>query len=246
MAIEFLDKSSIFDENDKAFLCEMFARFDHLLPGFEYAHAVKERARQTNTADLGLVFIGIQLKSTLRRGWARAGIPEEHVQTVANHVGTMATLIMVHTPPHLNRQKCCEIALLHDQAESIIGDFTPHDDITHEEKRQLESLAIAFMYEGHPEAQKFIALWEEFESCETPEGLWVKDVDMLEMVMQAQVYGHDYPDLRPELQQFWDYTEQRLTTNEGRQIFQTLKAAPFTPCPLKVVCNRQRAPALKL
>lgn len=39
---------------------------------------------------------------------------------------------------NLDRSKCLEMALIHDLAESIVGDITPDDGITAHEKHALE------------------------------------------------------------------------------------------------------------
>lgn len=42
--------------------------------------------------------------------------------------------------PHLDINKCIRMALVHDMAEAITGDITPHDGISAEEKRNLETV----------------------------------------------------------------------------------------------------------
>jgi hypothetical protein len=44
--------------------------------------------------------------------------------------------------PHCNR-RCIKIALVHDVAESLVGDITPHCGVSEEEKHRLEAEAVA-------------------------------------------------------------------------------------------------------
>lgn len=37
--------------------------------------------------------------------------------------------------------RCIKMALVHDMAECIVGDLTPHDSITKEEKHKAEEVA---------------------------------------------------------------------------------------------------------
>jgi putative hydrolases of HD superfamily len=42
------------------------------------------------------------------------------------------------------------MALVHDLAESIVGDITPHDNVTKEEKRNMEEKAFKLIIEKLP------------------------------------------------------------------------------------------------
>ena len=53
------------------------------------------------------------------------------------------------------------------------------------EKEALERAAIARALEGHPDLPWFLSLWEEFESGSTPEARFVRQLDRLEMGLQA-------------------------------------------------------------
>ena len=70
----------------------------------------------------------IKIKRTVRTGWKRKNVPEP--ESVADHMYFMALMALVATPDHLNKDKCIKIAIVHDLAECITGDITPHDGIT--------------------------------------------------------------------------------------------------------------------
>jgi 5'-deoxynucleotidase YfbR-like HD superfamily hydrolase len=40
-----------------------------------------------------------------------------------------------------DRQRCVQMALVHDLAESIVGDLTPHCGVSREEKHRMEKVA---------------------------------------------------------------------------------------------------------
>lgn len=42
----------------------------------------------------------------------------------------------------LNLNRCIKMALVHDIAESIVGDITPYDGISPEEKNRMETEAM--------------------------------------------------------------------------------------------------------
>ncbi|CDI83918.1 HD domain-containing protein, putative [Eimeria acervulina] len=82
------------------------------------------------------------------------------------------------------------MAVVHDLAESIVGDITPLDPITPEEKAEKERNAIQSICNSldSKRAQELIGLWEEYERGETPEAMLVKDADKLDMITQAFEY----------------------------------------------------------
>ncbi len=129
----------------------------------------------------------------------------------------MAVMSFLIEDQSLNKDKCIKMALVHDMAESIVGDITPANGkllwaidnndfagISKEEKHKreqqaMESIreklddAIGFKTFGHDIFIKFIGkeiffLWAEYEEGKTPEARWVKEVDRLEMLVQALEY----------------------------------------------------------
>lgn len=58
-------------------------------------------------------------------------------ESVADHSYRAAVLAMA-LPPGLDRDRCVKMALLHDLAESMVGDITPSCGVTTEEKHGRE------------------------------------------------------------------------------------------------------------
>ena len=61
-------------------------------------------------------------------------------------------------------------------------------------------------------AQEVSELWEEYESCATPEAKLVKDFDKLEMILQAAEYENE-SDIN--LEEFFSSVMGRLKTDLG-------------------------------
>lgn len=138
-----------------------------------------------------------QLKIQKRSGWIREGV--EQAESIADHMYRMAMLAMIipteGTDRPLDIGRCVQMALVHDLAEAHVGDITPVEGVTPEMKHQLEEEAMhSFMHEmlsgeGNREVRERIwSLWEEYEARETPESKLVKDLDRLELVLQAVEY----------------------------------------------------------
>ena len=65
----------------------------------------------------------------------------ENAETVACHMYRVALMAIVLQENGLNVSRCLQMALVHDLAESIVGDITPKCGVTREKKQQLEAVA---------------------------------------------------------------------------------------------------------
>ena len=94
-------------------------------------------------------------------------------------------------PPPLDVSKCVLLALAHDVAEAIVGDIAPGDGVSKADKAAREAAAmdsIRAMLGGGPAADALAAAFEEYEAGESREAVLVKDLDKVEMVLQAGEY----------------------------------------------------------
>ncbi|KAG2122612.1 HD domain-containing protein [Suillus cothurnatus] len=137
-----------------------------------------------------------RLKTQKRTGW----IP--NAESISDHMYRMAILAMCTSDTTLDVSKCVMMAVVHDLAEAQVGDITPREGISKQEKQRLESEAMHnFVYDmlhGSPAALRIEALWNEYEEGETNEAKFVKDLDRLEMALQAREYEAAHTlDLQP-------------------------------------------------
>lgn len=76
------------------------------------------------------------LKRVKRAGWVVSGV---HLpESVADHMYRMSMLVFLITDDTINKDMLLKICLMHDVAEAIVGDITPNDPVTKEEKHQME------------------------------------------------------------------------------------------------------------
>ena len=127
------------------------------------------------------------LKGVIRAGWIRAGV--QNPESVAAHSWGMALLATQLCPDDLNLQRVLKLCILHDIAEVHVGDITPHDNVSAEEKHRLESEAIQLM--GVEAAEAFA----EYEAQESAESRFVRYLDKLDMALQAEIYEGQNLDL---------------------------------------------------
>ena len=125
-------------------------------------------------------------KEVDRAGWKRSGLTD--VESVAGHSWGVAFLAMQICPPELDRLKVIEMAVCHDVAEVRVGDITPHDGISSEEKVRVETEAMLSLSKGFPRGDHMLELYREYEVGETAEARFLKLCDKLDMAFQSYVY----------------------------------------------------------
>lgn len=134
-----------------------------------------------------------QLKQLYRQGWLRRGVPSERCESVAEHslgVALLACWLADAYYPELDLCRVIQMALIHDFGEIYAGDIIPGDEISTEEKFRLEYDSVARVFAHLPDGEEYLALWLDFEQGASPEARFVRQVDRLEMGMQASVYEH--------------------------------------------------------
>lgn len=149
-----------------------------------------------------------ELKHVTRKGWTLVGVPTP--ESVASHSYMCALLTyMFADESGVNVDKAIKMALVHDLGESITGDITPHDEIPTEQKHQLEQDAIKKLCD-YANSNELMNIWKEYEQRNTPEAIFVYEIDRLEMAIQAYVYETKHPD--KNFDEFWNSTADKIKT----------------------------------
>ena len=161
------------------------------------------------------------LKTLYRQGWLRAGISREQCESVAEHsmgVALLALFLADAYFPQLDRLKILMLGLLHDFGEIHAGDIVP-GKMALSEKHELEKQSVKRVFSGLAKEKEYLAIWDEFEACQTPEARLVKEVDRLEMGIQASVYEHEGMAV---LGDFFESTDRAVSLPELREIHEEL------------------------
>ena len=183
--------------------------------------AIRHLPPGTATPLLRAMYEFQHLKTLYRQGWLRAGVPRDQCESVAEHSMGVAMLSLFLADAHfpqLDRTKILLLALLHDFGEIHAGDIVP-GKMSLEEKHELEKAAVERVLAKLPNGKEYLAVWEEYEACETPEARLVKQVDRLEMGIQASVYEHEN---FADLSDFFDSTDKALSAPELRAVYDEL------------------------
>lgn len=137
-----------------------------------------------------------RLKTTPRAGWRRFGIPSP--ESIADHMYRMSIITMMapaSLTSTLDMAKCTRMALIHDMAESLVGDITPVDGVNKAEKSRRESETMDYICEkllggwsGGLNGKQVREIWQEYEDAKTKESEFVHDVDKIELLLQMVEY----------------------------------------------------------
>ena len=133
--------------------------------------------------------IVLNLKNISRQGWIDK-LSIEHPESVADHSYSMALMAMVISDlENYDSEKILKMVLLHDLAESKIGDFTP-EQLTKDKKEKIENCAFDEIIEKLPIVIKseYDEIWKEYQNQISPESQIVHQMDRLEMALQAKMY----------------------------------------------------------
>lgn len=176
-----------------------------------------------------------RLKDEVRSGWVMRGV--RGPESVADHSWGTAYLALVYCDAAgVDRARALEIATVHDLAEAVTGDVATRVAGLDEPegvaaKRAREMAAIDRLLSEFPVsvAERLRRAWEEYEARETPVARFVRDMNLLDMCIQATIYETDrrYDDKAPNphfpdfagLDEFFATTAARLSTELGRRLF---------------------------
>lgn len=161
-----------------------------------------------------------KFKDLKRTGWMIRDVklPESD----ADHSFGVALLTMMLAPEKLNKQKCIELALVHDLAEIYAGDFTPHDNISKEDKDKLEREGASRLAKELNWPQ-LVDLIDEYNDKKTPEARFVNLLDKLETIMTAKYYDDNNRSESTLIEEFSNYAKKYAKT--------------FSECEVKDIIN---------
>ena len=135
--------------------------------------------------------ISAHLKDVPRQGWIDK-LCINKPESVADHTFSMAMIGMIFSDlENYNTEKILKMILLHDLAESVVGDKTP-EQISKEEKKILENKAIEKILSNLPlmVQNQYKELWKEYMMNESKEAKIIHQIDKLEMALQAKIYSN--------------------------------------------------------
>ncbi|CAJ1938090.1 unnamed protein product [Cylindrotheca closterium] len=167
------------------------------------------------------------LKTQERTGWVRQEANPK-IESIADHSWRITLMAMIagfsaesdtsDESSSIDTNKCIQMALVHDLAEATVGDITPYCGVSDQDKHQMELDAMTKLTTGllgtAMGAERILSLWKEYEQGTTEEAKLVKDMDKLEMILQALEYEQDGEN-KKSLDGFFDSTRGKWRTKIG-------------------------------
>ncbi|KAK3687690.1 HD domain-containing protein [Podospora appendiculata] len=151
---------------------------------------------EQSSSPLAYFHILERLKTMKREGWRRFGI--QGGESISDHMYRMSMMSMFAPPAlaaKLDMQKCMKMCLIHDMAESIVGDITPVDGVAKPEKSRREAATMDYIttgllgkVDGGIVGTEIRAIWQEYEDSKTLESHYVHDIDKVELLLQMVEY----------------------------------------------------------
>jgi putative hydrolase of HD superfamily len=177
----------------------------------------------------------LRLKDEPRRGWVLRGV--EGPESVADHSwGTALLCLLFAEAAGVDLGEALAIATLHDLAEAVTGDVAARSDVrlrevSLEDKAVREVAAIDELLAGFDGAA-LRRRWDDYETSATPEARFVRDMNLIELCLQALAYqrGGRYPesttlDGYAQLDEFFVTAGPRVRTELGRSLFAEVERA---------------------
>lgn len=193
-----------------------------------------------------------ELKDVERSGWVLRGV--ENPESVADHSWGTAQLCLLFAPharverdlPQLDPHRAVSMALVHDLAEVRVGDIPRRADADPGSvvaKTRQETAAIMHLTstdgldDDTPAALSLHLvndLWQEYEEGSSAAARFVRDMNLIDMCLQALVYERDhrydadsgedaFPDY-PRMDEFFETSRARFGTAIGRHIHRMVES----------------------
>ena len=142
---------------------------------------------------MSFYLLATRLKYKIRSGWDEThwNVSKERLESVAEHIyGTCILALSIDSEfeTNLDIDKIIKMLVLHELGEVIIGDITPFDNITPEEKMKREHAAMKDVLGDLVKNEEYFALLLEFDAKKTREAVFAHLCDKLEADIQAKVY----------------------------------------------------------
>ncbi len=168
-----------------------------------------------------------KLKKVERTGWiTRVNI--KNPESVADHSLRVALIGMVIGElKKVDSNKLVKMLLLHDLAESVIGDFDLFakkkiGESVWKEKERDAMHEILFRNLPKEMAQNYYDIWIEFDEHKTELASLAHSIDKFEVLLQAAEYEKDGYE-KEKFESFWKYSEPRITDPDLKKLTELIK-----------------------
>lgn len=148
---------------------------------------------QKNYEIFRFYYLNRVLEKKVRSGWDEThwNVNVERLERISEHiVGTIALSLALASEFHsdIDLDKVIQTLCIHEIGEIIIGDKTPFDGLTPEEKQEIEHQAMIEVIGNLSKKKEMLNLLFEFDAHATKESKFAHYCDKSEADIQAKVY----------------------------------------------------------
>lgn len=141
---------------------------------------------------LRFYLLATSLKNKIRQGSIYWNVQGPRRESVAEHVyDTCILAIAIESEYRLgvDLKRVLEMLIIHELEEIVIGDITPFDNVTAEEKLEIGKKAVLDILSSLTKKEDYISLTNEFNDCETKEAKFAYLCDKLDFDIQMKLYA---------------------------------------------------------
>jgi putative hydrolase of HD superfamily len=126
-----------------------------------------------------------RLKTVLRQSPLAAADRQENDAEHSWHLAMLVVVLAEYADEPIDIRRTLELVLLHDLVEIQAGDTPLYDSELGADQADRECVAADVLFALLPpdQAERFRALWDEFEARQTPEARFAKAMDRLQPLM---------------------------------------------------------------
>jgi putative hydrolases of HD superfamily len=167
-----------------------------------------------------------KIKKVKRSGWTREGI--EDPESVADHSYRVAVMAVIFGDKlGVDTNKLIKMALMHDLGEGVIGDVIDQrgikTDIKLKEEKDKEKIEkVKQIFSSGDENSTFSELQEESLGVGSEEAKMLKQLDGLEMAVQALEYEEE---TGRDLTEFFDNATMRIENEYLKKLLNEVKSS---------------------
>ena len=146
-------------------------------------------------------YLNYRLKNKIRSGWDKNhwNISSDRIERISEHIiGTICLAVVLDsefnyndkTNPNRNIKidKILKLLAIHEIGETLIGDITPFDGITKEEKQEMEHQAMIDAVGNLTDRENLIAMLFDFDELLSNEAKFAYFCDKIEADLQSKIY----------------------------------------------------------
>ncbi len=140
-----------------------------------------------NKSIIDFYLLANKLKNVIRTGWKEVNIPDDKIESVADHVyGCLVLSLVISSEKNidLNMEKVFKMIIIKELKKIESMYEVSINSFENNNGRQ----SLVNITEGLTNQDEFLSIYDEFESQETKEAKFVLRVTKLESDLQAKIY----------------------------------------------------------